>query len=99
MNIKRLTKEQFIERVKDLYSKFYNHLEGVSFEEFYNEALSEYNKQQQMADEELNKYRLKSYYEIIGEANKLSTDEERKKLEEEDMKILNQQDFLENGRN
>ena len=50
MNIKRLTKEQFIERVKDLYSKFYNHLEGVSFEEFYNEALSEYNKQQQMAD-------------------------------------------------
>lgn len=99
MVIKRLTKEQFIERVKDLYSKFYNHLEGVTFEEFYNEALAEYNKQQQMSDEELNHYRLKTYHEIIGEANKLSTDEERKKLEEEDMKTLNEQDFLENDRN
>ena len=99
MNIKRLTKEQFIERVKDLYSKFYNHLQGVSFEEFYNEALSEYKKQQNMSDAELEQYRLKAYREIIGEANKLVSEEERKKLEEEDMKILNEQDFLENGKN
>lgn len=98
MKPKRLTKEEFVERVKDLYGRFKDRLEGVSFEEFYNDSLAEYNKQQNMSDEDLEKYRLKSYNEIVGEANKLVSEEERKKYEEEDMRILNKQDFMENAR-
>lgn len=99
MKPKRLTKEEFVERVKDLYGKFYSHLEGVSFQEFYEEALKEFQKQQKMSDEELESYRVRQFKDLIKETDKLISLEEKKRYEEEDMKILNEQDLMENARN
>lgn len=94
----RLTKEQFIERVKDLYIRFNNQLytsdfKKIPFEEFYNDALKEYQKQQNMSDEELQQYRNIQFNELVSDVNKLTTDEERQKLQQESLQQLNQEDI------
>lgn len=94
----RLTKEQFIERVKDLYIRFNNQLytndfKKIPFEEFYNDALKEYQKQQSMSDEELQQYRNIQFNELVSDVNKLTTDEERQKLQQESLRQLNQEDI------
>lgn len=88
---KRLTKEELIDRTKDLWAKFYGRLPEVSFEEFYAEVLQEYAKQQLMSDEELEKYRLSEYHKLVEEVNKDLTPEEKQKLEEEDSKIIDEE--------
>lgn len=95
----RLTKEQFIERVKDLYIRFgkdlYNNdnFQKITFDEFYNDALKEYQKQQNMSDEELVKYRLKEYNELVNDVNKLTTQEERDKFQQESLQQLTEEDI------
>lgn len=94
----RLTKEQFIERVKDLYIRFGNQLyaddfKKIPFEEFYNDALKEYQKQQKMSDEELQQYRNIQFNELVNDVNKLTTEEERQKLQQETLQQLNQEDI------
>ena len=94
----RLTKEQFVERVKDLYIRFGNQLytsdfKKIPFEEFYNDALKEYQKQQNMSDEELQQYRNIQFNKLVNDVNKLTTDEERQKLQQESLQQLNQEDI------
>lgn len=94
----RLTKEQFIERVKDLYIRFSNQLYNddfspITFEQFYNDALKEYQKQQNMSDEELQSYRNIQFNELVDDVNKLTTKEERDKLEQESLQQLTHEDM------
>lgn len=94
----RLTKEQFIERVKDLYIRFGNQLytddfKKIPFEEFYNDALKEYQKQQNMSDEELQQYRNIQFNDLVNDVNKLTTEEERQKLQQDTLQQLNQEDI------
>lgn len=94
----RLTKEQFVERIKSLYIQYNSYLfddnfNKISFEEFYNDALKEYQKQQNMSDEELQKYRNITFKQIVDDVNKLTTSEERKKLEKETLQQLTKEDL------
>ena len=98
MKPKRLTKEQFVERVKDLWTRFYNRVPDVQFEDFYAEALKEFQKQNNMSDEELEKYRLKEYNELVGEMNKDIPKTELEKLEKENLHTIDQEDILKYGK-
>lgn len=94
----RLTKEQFIERVKDLYIRFGNQLytndfKKIPFEEFYNDALKEYQKQQNMTDNELQQYRNIQFNKLVSDVNKLTTEEERQKLQQENLQQLTHEDI------
>ena len=95
---KRLTKEELIERVKDLWTKFYNRVPGVKFEEFYEEVLQEFQKQNQMSDEDLQKYRLQEYQKLVGEMNKDIPKTELEKLEKENLQTVDQEDILKYGK-
>lgn len=94
---KRLTKEQFIERVKDLWTRFYNRVPDIKFEDFYAEALKEFQKQNQMSDEELEKYRLIEYKNLVGEMNKDIPKSELERLEKENLQTVDQEDILKYG--
>lgn len=94
MSVKRLTKEELIQRAKDLWTKFYNRVPDISFEEFYAEVLNEYSKQQAMSDEELEKYRLNEFHKLVDEVNKDLTPEEKRKLEEENNKIIDEEAIM-----
>lgn len=96
---RRLTKEQFIERVKDLYIKFNSYLYDennvkIPFEVYYNDALKEYQKQQNMSDEELKKYRNIQFEELVNDVNQLTTDKEREKYKKEELQTLTEEDLI-----
>ena len=89
--VTRMTKEQFVDRVKDYWAKFHDRMMDMTFEEFYKKSLEEYEKQSQMSDKDLKKYRMKKYLEMVDELNKITTPEERSKYEEIDKRTLNEQ--------
>lgn len=90
MKVKRLTEEQLLERVNYLWKNFSMRPEmnGVSYEQFKNDCFVEYKKQCKMSDDDLKKYREKSYNDIIDEVNLLTTQEEKQKLIEQDNKTI-----------
>ncbi len=89
--VNRMTKEQFIDRVKDYWAKFHDRMMDMTFEEFYKNSLEEFEKQNNMSDRDLKKYRMKKYLEMVSELNKMTTPEERQKFEEIDNRTLNNQ--------
>lgn len=96
MSIKRLTKDEFFARVSFLYEQFHTRpeMQGVSFEEFKNECLEEFKKQNLMSDEQLKQYRNQNYNDIIKQVNKLTTKEEKQKLNEQDSKTISAQEEM-----
>lgn len=90
MNVKRLSEEEFFERVNFLWAQFRDRPEmnGVSFDDFKKECVEEFKKQNRMSDEQLKQYRDKNYKNIIKETDKLTTEEERKRLNDEDNKTI-----------
>lgn len=88
--VKRLNEEQFIERVNLLWQQFHDRpeLQGITFDDFKKECFEEFRKQQRMSDKNLKDYREKAYNSIINEVDKLTTKEEKKKLNEEDNKTV-----------
>lgn len=97
MKPKRLTKEQFIERVKDLWTRFYNRVPDITFDEFYSEALKEFQKQNSMTDEELEKYRIKEFKNLINETNKNISQEELDKLEKSNLQTIDEEAIMKYG--
>ena len=94
--IKRLTEKEFFERVNMLYEQFKDRPEmyGISFEEFKKECFEEFEKQKQMSDKELDFYRKSNYNNIIKETDKLTTQEEKQKLNEQDQQTITIQDEM-----
>ena len=88
--IKRLSEDEFFQRVNKLWNQFHDRPEmvGISFEEFKTECYKEFQKQKQMSDNQLKKYRNDEYKAILNEADKLTTKQERQKLDEEDSKTI-----------
>lgn len=93
---KRLTREELEYRINNLWEQFHVRPEmaNVTYEEFKKECIEEYNKQQQMTDKQLDKYRKDVYNTLVNEANSLSTKEELEKLNTEDSKTITVQDEL-----
>ena len=93
---KRLTREELEYRINNLWQQFGDRPEmvGVTYEQFKKECIEEYNKQQQMTDKQLDKYRKDVYNTLVNEANSLSTKEELEKLNTEDSKTITVQDEL-----
>lgn len=84
--VKRLSEDEFFQRVNKLWEQFCTRpeLNGISFEEFKKECYEEFQKQKQMSDKQLEKYRNDNYKNILNEADKLMTKQEKQKLNEED---------------
>lgn len=95
MSIKRLNEEEFLARVIYLWEQFHirPEMQGITFEEFKKECFEEFNKQKNLTDKELEKYRKNNYNNIIKETNKLLTKDEKKKLEEQDKQMVSQQEI------
>lgn len=95
MSIKRLNEEEFLARVIYLWEQFHTRpeMQGITFEEFKKECFEEFNKQKNLTDKELEKYRKNNYNNIIKETNKLLTKDEKKKLEEQDKQMVSQQEI------
>lgn len=95
MNIKRLTEDEFLARVLYLWEQFHTRpeMQGITFEDFRKECLEEFYKQNKLNDEQLKEYRNKNYKNIIQQADKLLTKDEKQKLEEEDAKMVSQQEI------
>lgn len=93
---KRFTEEEFLQRVNKLWEQFHDRPEmiSVTYEDFKKECFEEYAKQQRMDDETLDKYRKRIYNNIITETEKLTTKEERQKLNEQDNQTITQIDEL-----
>ena len=93
---KRLTEEQFLERVNMLWQQFHTRPEmsSVSYEDFKKECFIEFEKQQRMSDSELDFYRKNNYNNIIKETNKLTTKEEKQKLQQQDNHTITIQDEM-----
>lgn len=96
MVVKRYTEDEFIQKVNKLWEQFHDRPEmvGVTFEEFKKECFEEFRKQQQMSDKQLEKYRNDNYKAILNEADKLTTKEEKQKLNDEDAKTVTIADEL-----
>ena len=96
MSIKRLTEDEFFARVNFLYEQFHTRpeMQGISFEEFKNECLEEFKKQNLMSDEQLKQYRNQNYNDIIEQVNKLTTKEEKQKLNEQDSRTISAQEEM-----
>lgn len=92
---KRLTEEQFLARVIYLWEQFHTRpeMQGITFEKFKEECFEEFNKQKNLTDKELENYRKNNYNNIIKEADKLLTKDEKKKLEEQDRNMVSQQEI------
>lgn len=101
--IKRLTEEQFLERVNMLWEQFHTRPEmsSVTYEDFKKECFEEFLKQQKMSDKELDFYRKNNYNNIIKETNKLTTKQEKQKLQQQDNHTITIQDEIKfnNGEN
>ena len=95
MNIKRLTEDEFLARVLYLWEQFHTRpeMQGITFEDFRKECLEEFYKQNKLNDKQLKEYRNKNYKDIIQQADKLLTKDEKQKLEEEDAKMVSQQEI------
>lgn len=87
---KRLTREELEYRINNLWQQFGDRPEmvGVTYEQFKKECIEEYNKQCQMSDKKLDKYRKDVYNILIGELDKLLTKEEKDKLNLEDSRTI-----------
>ena len=94
--IKRLTEEQFLQRVNMLWEQFHTRPEMtlVSYEDFKKECFEEFSKQQRMTDEELDFYRKNNYNTIIKETNKLTTKQEKQKFNQQDNHTITIQDEM-----
>lgn len=94
--IKRLNEQDFLLRVNLLWQQFHDRPEmaNTSFEEFKNECLEEFKKTNQMSDKQLKDYRDKNYQEIIEQVNKLTTKEEKQKLNEQDSRTISAQEEM-----
>lgn len=92
--IKRLSEDEFFKRVNMLWEQFHSRPEmvGISFEKFKEECYKEFQKQNQMSDKKLEEYRNDEYKAILKETNKLTTKQERQKLNKEDSKIITMMD-------
>lgn len=93
---KRLTEEQFLQRVNMLWEQFHTRPEmsSVNYEDFKKECFEEFQKQKRMTDEELDFYRKSSYNRIIKETDKLTTKQEKQKLEQQDNRTITIQDEM-----
>ena len=67
-------------------------MNGVSYEDFKNECLAEFAKQNKMSDDDLEKYRKDSYNKLIKEVDQLTTQEEKDKLNQEDNQTISPQE-------
>ena len=67
-------------------------MNGVSYEDFKNECLAEFTKQNKMSDDDLEKYRKDSYNKLIKEVDQLTTQEEKDKLNQEDSQTISPQE-------
>ena len=94
--IKRLTEEQFLQRVNMLWEQFHTRPEmtSVNYEDFKKECFEEFSKQQRMTDEELDFYRKNNYNTIIKETNKLTTKQEKQKFNQQDNHTITIQDEM-----
>ena len=94
--IKRFTEEQFIQRVNYLWDQFHTRpeMQGVSYEDFKNECFEEFNKQKEMSDEALDIYRKNSYNTLIRQIDKLTTKQEKQKLNKQDQQTITIQDEM-----
>lgn len=94
--IKRLTEEQVLQRINHLWQQFGDRPEmvGVTFDSFKRECLEEFKKQNEMSDEMLKQYRETSYNDLIKEVDKLTTKDEKDKLNEQDSKTITSQDEM-----
>lgn len=94
--VKRLSEDEFFQRVNKLWEQFHDRPEmiGISFEEFKTECYEEFQKQKQMSDNQLEKYRENNYKAILSETDKLMTKQEKQKLNEEDAKTITQADEM-----
>jgi len=94
--VKRFTEEEFLQRVNKLWEQFHDRPEmiSVTYEDFKKECFEEFRKQQQMSDIALDNYRKKCYNNLIQETEKLTTKEERQKLNERDNQTITQIDEL-----
>lgn len=90
MKVKRLSEDEFFQRVNRLWEQFHYRpeLQGISFEDFKKECFEEFKKQNKMSDKELEFYRNNNYKDIINQTDKLLTKEEKKKLNEQDMRTV-----------
>lgn len=88
--VKRLSEDEFFQRVNRLWEQFHDRPEmiGISFEEFKEECYKEFQKQKQMSDKQLEKYRNDNYKAILNETDKLMTKQEKQKLNDEDAKTV-----------
>lgn len=93
---KRLTEKEFLERVNMLWQQFHNRPEmsSVKYEDFKKECFEEFSKQQRMSDQELDFYRKNNYNNIIKETDKLTTKEEKQKLQQQDNHTITIQDEM-----
>lgn len=96
MKVRRLTEQEFLARVNYLYEQFHTRpeMQGISFEEFKKECFEEFNKQKEMSDIALDIYRKNSYNTLIGQVDKLTTKQEKQKLNEQDNKTITIQDEM-----
>lgn len=94
--VRRLTKEELLNRVNYLWEKFHNRpeMQNICYEDFKQECLAEFQKQQQMPDEELDNYRKKCYNNLIKETKKLTTQQERESLNKQDNQTITIQDEM-----
>lgn len=94
--IKRLSEEEFVQRVNYLWEKFHDRPEmnGVSYEDFRRECFEEFQKQSRMSDSELDFYRKNAYNSLIKETDKLLTPQEKQKLNEQDQQTITIQDEM-----
>jgi len=85
MSVRKLSKDEFLSRAADLWLKFRDRLQGVSYEQYIKEATDEWEKQNNMTLEQLEKYRNSTFNDSVAETKKISTSEEIKKYEEADL--------------
>ena len=92
--VKRLTEEEVLNRINYLWEQFHirPEMNGVSYEDFKNECLAEFTKQNKMSDDDLEKYRKDSYNKLIEEVDQLTTQEEKDKLNQEDNQTISPQE-------
>lgn len=95
MVVKRLSEDEFLARVVHLWEQFHirPEMQGISFEDFRKECLEEFYKQNKLSDEELENYRKNNYNNMIKEADKLLTKDEKKKFEKQDRNMVSQQEI------
>lgn len=94
--IKRLTEKEFLERVNMLWEQFHTRPEmlSINYEDFKKECFKEFSRQQRMSDQELDFYRKNNYNNIIKETDKLTTKEEKQKLQQQDNHTITIQDEM-----